>query len=60
MSTIAAILTAITEILKQWRSFAVSAWKKDGERVAAQLRDAKTDEEASKALKDLDDHLRGP
>jgi len=60
MSTIAALITAIAEILKQWRSFAVSQWKKEGQGVAEKLRDAKNDEEASDALKKLDDHLRGP
>lgn len=60
MGTLAAILSAIAEILKQWRDFAIRTWKAEGESIATEVRDAKTDEEASQALKKLDGHMRGP
>lgn len=60
MTAFVAILQAFVQILKSWKDFAVKAWKSEGEKIASELRDAKTDEDASKALKDLDDHMRGP
>lgn len=60
MSSIAAVLTAIAELVRAWKEFVLRAWKQDGDKIAADLKNSKTDEEASDALKKLDEHMRGP
>lgn len=57
MSALAAILTAIVELLKQWQKAALKTWRKEGEAVAKELSEVKTDEDAAKALDDLERHI---
>jgi hypothetical protein len=57
MTELAAILTAIVELLKQWRDAALKTWKAEGDKVASELSAVKTDEDAEKASDDLEKHL---
>jgi len=58
MSTLAALLTAISEIIKRWNEFALSAWRKEGKEISKEIHDAKSDAERSEALDKLSNHMR--
>jgi gas vesicle protein len=57
VTALAAILTAIVELLKQWRDAALKTWQKEGDDVSKELSEVKTDDDAKKASDDLESHI---
>jgi len=58
VSTLAALLTALSEIIKRWNEFAFRAWRKEGKEISKEIHDAKSDDDRSKALDKLSNHMR--